>query len=488
MTEIDRTQALEQVWLSGIIAPWYLRPSQLEIYEVLQQHKRPHVECARQFGKTTTVLVYVLEQLIQNPGWTARWCEPWKNQCHEIVIPAVNYIQRLIPDHLPKFRFKVDGTKYVHPNGSILYLRGVNEDKGEASRGPHAHIIVADEFGSWKHTRYIVDEVLKPQLETTNGPFIYASTPPKDLGHVYYHYADEAMSEGRFVQKLITDNESLSPERIEEIKKDCGGAESLAWKVERLCMRVKDDEKVIVPEFSERNEVPNDYPRPEHFDAYVGGDAGADDNTAILYAYFDFEKGEIVFEDELVLNNQTTKTIIDGSREKEQTNWGTKACQCQLAPYHIGPKMCFEHGLQPFRRVYDADKQLRIDIAQTHKYFMELPEKQDKLAAIRDFRLKVQEGKVKVKQRCQVLRRQLLVGQWKDEKHLDFQRSEEDDLKHLDALAAAIYLVRSVIWTHNPYPQNVGVSIYTNYLPESSDSQGMEGLEAAFSPLGEGIG
>lgn len=486
---MDRIQALEAAWSAGVIAPWYLRPSQLEIYELIERTKRPHVECARQFGKTTTVLVWVLEKLSQNPGWIARWCEPWLNQCHEIVIPAVNYIQKEIPDHLPKFRFKVQGTKYVHPNGSILYLRGVNEDKGEASRGPHAHIIIADEFGSWKHTRYVVDEVLKPQLETTNGSFLYASTPPKDLGHVYYQYADEAMSEGRFIQKLITDNESLDPARIEEIKKDCGGENSLAWKVERLCQRVKDTEKVIVPEYNDENEVPDDYPRPEFYDAYVGGDAGADDNTAILYAYFDFNRGEVIFEDELVLNNETTKIIVDRSREKEEANWGTKPCTCALAPFDVGPKMCFQHGLQPYRRVYDADKQLRIDIAQTHKYFVELPEKQDKLAAIRWFRRLVQERKVRVKKKCLVLRRQLNVGQWKNEQHLDFQRSEEADLKHLDALAAAIYLVRSVIWTHNPFPQNVGVSIYTNHIPESPSSQGNEASELSdLNPLSGAYG
>lgn len=480
-------QDVATLWQAGVVAPWHLRPSQLDIFQLLLRSKRPHVECARQFGKTTSILDFVLEMLIRNPGWICRWCEPWKEQCHEIVIPAVDKIQREVPESL-RFRWREKGSHYRHPNGSILYLRGVNEDKGESSRGPHSHIIVADEFGSWRNARYIVDEVLKPQLETTDGWFIYASTPPEDLGHLYYLYAQDAEAEGRFIQKTIYENESFTPERIEQIKKDCGGEKAAAWLRERLLKRIKNPDKVIVPEYSERlNDVPDDYPRPEFFDTYVGGDSGADDNTAILYAYYDFRKGEIVFEDELILNNQTTKKIVDESKAKELENWGTKDCHCLLAPNPVGPKVCLEHGIQPSRRVYDANKQLLIDIGIEHKYNMELPEKDEKMAAIRSFRLDVQQGKIKIKKKCRVLRRQLQVGQWKDEKHLDFSRSDDEELKHLDALAAAIYLVRSVNRSHNPYPPYGGdVSIYTHFIPESG-SQGIDDrrLDAALNPLSE---
>lgn len=464
------------LWKAGLIASWYLRPSQLDIYELLLVSKRPHVECARQFGKTTSIICYVLEMLIQNPGWICRWCEPWKEQCKEIVIPQIDKIQSLLPDNVNKFKFSHDGTKYTFANSSKLYLRGVNEDRGESSRGPHAHIIVADEFGSWKNPRYIVDEVLKPQLETTDGPFIFASTPPEDLGHLYYAYADRAEYENRFIQKIIYDNESLSAERIEEIKQDCGGDRSLAWRRERLCERIKNPEKVVVAEYEEhRNDVPDEYLRPQFFHAYVGGDSGADDNTAVLYAYHDFLKDEIVFEDELVLNGQTTKTIIDYSKEKELKLWGTQSCSCIYDYPSIGPKVCLKHGLQPYRRVYDANKQLVYDIAKEMKYYVEVPEKDDRIAAINYFKILVQQGKIKIKKRCRILRRQIKVGQWANDKHTDFERKADDpELKHLDALAGAIYLVRSIIRTSNPYPQNVGVSYASHHVNPSTGPKTQE--------------
>jgi hypothetical protein len=477
------TEAIPTLWSQGVIAPWHLRPSQLDVFSLMLRSKRPHIECARQFGKTTSILDFVLEMLIRNPGWICRWCEPWKEQCHEIVIPAVDKLQREITSS-NRFRWREKGSQYRHPNGSVLYLRGVNEDKGESSRGPHSHIIVADEFGSWRNARYVVDEVLKPQLETTNGWFIFASTPPEDLGHLYYIYADEAADEGRFIQKTIFDNESLSKERIEEIKKDCGGDQSAAWLRERLLHRIKNPEKVVVPEYDEKlNDIEDDVRRPQFFDAYVGGDSGADDNTVILFSYWDFANDCIVFEDELVLNSQTTKVIADRAKEKEKENWGTEECFCELQPNPVGPKICMKHGLQPASRVYDADKQILIDISTEHRYVVTLPEKSDRMAAIRYFRLQVQQGKVKVKKKCRVLRRQLKVGQWANEKHLDFARSEDMELKHLDAIAAAVYLVRSVNRNHNPYPlYGSDVNQYTHMIPDVGPT-GIEeqNLDAAFS-------
>ncbi len=269
--------------------------------------------------------------------------------------------------------------------------------------------------------------------------------------------------------------------------------ETAAWKREQGCEEVADSEMLVVPEYGPQCEVDSDHPRPECFDAYTGGDSGADDNTAVLFAYYDFLQDQVVFEDEIILSGKTTAEIIGLAKGKESALWGTKhPCACQLKDYTFGPKICLEHGLQPYRRVYDADKQLLIDITIEHGFPMELPEKSDKLAAIKAFRRQVQLGKVKIKPACKILRRQLKVGRWANEKHLDFKRSEEEDLKHLDALIAAIYTVRSILKSHNPFPQGVGQSIYTHFINPDHVSQGRvkadeHALEAALNPLGDSL-
>lgn len=454
------------------IYSWYLRPSQLLIYEHLHRFRRdePFIEAARRFGKTTGILPYVMEQLRRNPGWVARWLFPDKDQAKEVITPELENIQFDAFTH-SKFTFYSGEQAYISPEGSKLYLGGVNKDRGHSQRGPFAHIIVADEFGYWKNVREI-EASLKPQLLTTRGQWIYASTPPEDLGHVYYSKKKAALRKSTFIQKLIYDNEFLEQEDFDKAAEDCGGYDSVTFKREYLCEEIGDPTKRVVPEYNEAlNDIPDDTPRPDWFDAYVGGDSGVDDNTAILFAYYDFINDCVVFDHEYVTCGNTTKNIIDNAKIKEAELWGEK---------------------KPFRRVYDADKQLLIDITSTHGYSVYLPEKQDKLAAIHAFRIKVGSGKIKIKKRCVDLRRQLAVGQWKDDRHSDFLRVDDDHtLKHLDAIAAAVYLNRSILTTRNPYPQHEGVSLATHFVPEtilkSNVTEDDRLADLFFSPVGRNL-
>lgn len=67
------------------MAPWYLRESQLDVYELMFKTKFPFIAAARRFGKTTSLLTFVIEKLRQNPGWICRWCFPNKNQAREVI-------------------------------------------------------------------------------------------------------------------------------------------------------------------------------------------------------------------------------------------------------------------------------------------------------------------------------------------------------------------------------------------------------------------
>jgi virulence-associated protein VapD len=303
---------------------------------------------------------------------------------------------------------------------------------------------VADEFGFWNHPR-VLKSVLRPQLLTTRGQLIIASTPAEDLSHPYYTDCEKAKRKNRFIQRTIFHNGSLTQDEIAQEMEEQGGSDSPTWRREYLCEHIGDPTLRIVPEWSdEKNIVPDTYPRPAHFDAYVGGDSGVDDNTALLFGYYDFVNDEVVIEQEFVTSGKPTKEIIESAKVIEKDIWEEK---------------------KPYRRVYDADKQVLVDVISTHGYSVYLPDKADKTSAINRFRVRVGAGKFKVKQRCVNLIRQLKVGQWKDERHSDFARSEE--LKHLDAIAAAVYFNRSIITTRNPYPQLEGVSLVDHFMSET---------------------
>ncbi len=458
MLDFSEDESRSALWSAGVIAPWYLRESQLDVYELLLREKFPFIEAARRFGKTNSILAFVLEKLRQNPGWICRWCFPNKNQAREVLGAEVIKIQKHCPKDLA-FKYQTTDSVYIGPGGSKLYIRGVNEDRGDSARGPASNIIVCDEYGFWNEPAYIVGEALFPQLENQPGQWlIKASTPPRNLGHRYYAEKEEAIRKNRFIQKIIYDNEALSKEELAIIIEESGGVTSPAFRRERLCEPVSDPKMLIIPEWSDdENTVPDDYPRPDFYTPYVGGDSGADDNTAILFGYYDFLKNEVVVEYEIVKNGKTTRFLVRFAKRIERALWG---------------------AVQVHRRWYDAAKQLIFDIFVDHKWPVHMPDKTDRLAAIHDLRVEVGARRFKVKERCKHTRRQFKVGMWRDEKHLDFERTE--DLGHLDAIAAGIYLNRCVDRKLNPIPPNLGLSKFTHHIPNTSPNSQDAALRAAF--------
>lgn len=438
-----------------------MRPSQQDVYQLLRREKYPFIEAARRWGKTTSILVYVLEELRRNPGWVARWCEPFKNQAREIVMPEMKKLMADCPKHL-RFEWKTTDSYFEGPGESRLYLRGVNEDKGESARGPFAHIIVADEYGSWVDADYIRKDVLRPQIDTTNGKLIIASTPAKNLGHIYYDLKLRAIQRGRFIKKTIYDNESYTPEKIKEIAEECGGFDSDTFRREYLCEPVADSKSLVIPEYHEElhDFAPDKTSRPHYFDTYVGVDLGLNDNTAFLFGYYDFQTATIYIEDEWLDNGKNTQEIVEAAKAKELALWGEKA---------------------PFRRIGDNELQQLYDMQTQFGYTILPTRKDDKLAAINALRVRFREGKIKISSRCESLRFQLKVGLW-NERRTDFLRG--DKTGHLDAIDALIYLNRNLDLHHNPYPP-LGVGDYnvvTN--PNSVPTQDGEALKRAFRPFG----
>lgn len=458
---------MSELWALGIIAPWYLREDQIPIYEILLREKNPFIECARRYGKTTSILCYVIELMLRNPGWVAMWCEPDKNQAREIVRPEMEKVFATAPPGMRPRWSGIDSFYRFPTTGSIFKLRGVNHDRGDSARGNVANVIVADEFGTWKDPDYIVTEALRPQLQTTGGPFIFASTPPEDLGHAYYDHKAWAVRDRRFIKRIIHDNASLSRERVQELIKECRGEDTPAWQREYLCEPVSNPERTVIPEYDPKvHDLDDDAPAPEFYDAYVGMDLGFNDCTAVLFGYWDFMRATLVIEDEYVVSGKNSKEIVDACKAKEFSLW--------------------KHT-PPYRRIGDNDLQQLHDMVSVFGYYVEPTQKDDKLAALNALRLRFSSGKIKIKKRCESLRYQVKVGLWND-RRTGFQRGEKTG--HLDAIDALIYLSRNVSESRNPFPSNVGVSQATHYInPEQARTRGKEekAFDALFDPFPGGL-
>lgn len=447
VVDLSPSIARYDLWRAGIVAEWYLRDYQKPLYRFIRQQKNPLIQCSRRFGKTTTIFSFIAEELSRHPGWIARWCFPEKGQAHEIMMSINDKIKPTAPDS-HKFEFKSIGSYFVNGFGSRIYIRGVNEDRGESARGAAANIIIADEFGFWREADYIAREVLRPQLDKQPGGwFIRTSTPPRDLAHPFYDELEIAEREGRAITRTIYDRTDLTEKEFDDIVRECRGIESPAFKREYLCQKASDPDMLVIPEYRDDaypdgNLIDDEVEIPQYATTYVGGDSGADDNTALVFAWYNFDQAQLVIDDEWVANGRTTREIVEIAKSTERRLWGDRKVR---------------------RRVYDAAKQIIYDIYTDHTWPVQMPDKADKLAAIHELRNLVMDRRLVIKRRCRHLRRQLAEGLWRDEKHLDFQRN--DTLGHLDAIAAAIYLVRSVEWNLNPRPPHAGLSKYTHHIP-----------------------
>lgn len=418
-----------ELWQEGLIACWYLRESQLDIYDHILKTKDPFIEAARRFGKTTSVLCYVLEQLIQNPGWHATWCEPDKNQARLIIQPEINKIQSYVNKE-NRFKWNVTDSFYKHPNGSKLFLRGLNHDKGDSARGSFAHIVILDELGSVKEARSVINDVLRPLLLTTQGKLITMSTPPSDLGHEYYEYKKTSIIENRFIQKTIFDNESLTNVQIQEAMLDAGGENSPSWQREYLCQPVADPERLVIPEFKESLHVKDDVPPANLYDRYVGIDLGFNDNTAFIFGYYDFHQKTLYIENEYVVKAKNSKSIMDDVKKIESDIW---------------------QEFKPYRRVCDNDLQQIYDMHTMYAYTVLPAKKDDKVAAVNLLRDRFEKNQIVIHSRCVNLIYQLKVGLWANQKQ--FQRGEKTG--HLDCIDALIYLNRSINLNRNPIPKAI---------------------------------
>lgn len=411
-----------------------------------------------------------MEQSARRQGIVTRWCEPWKNQCREIVITEMDQIQSGLPE---SYRFRwhgVDSYYYLPRTGSRMYLRGVNEDRGESARGTKAHIIVLDELGSWREPHYIITEVLGPQLLTTGGKMIYTGTPPRNLTHLFYDMKETAKKEGRFLQRVIYDQEIASWEAVEDAIARAGGWNSPAVQREYLCKKVSDPNFSIVPEWDDKYIV--DTPRDEFFPFYLkytSLDIGVRDLTVVLLAYYDFRRARLVILDEIVLNGpeMTTEKLAELQRAKEfehfQVTWEPATLEAGRVRWKVKPPPHFR-----MRRISDIDLLLIQDLSTLHGLYYEATDKGELEEMVNEVRIWVGSGRLEVSSRCSILIDTLRYALW-DEDRKKWERSER--LGHFDALAALMYLVRNVDQRTNPIPVDYGKPSESYFFPEDPETR-----------------
>lgn len=470
--QADAEKAIKQLWRRGVL-DWKLDDVQKEMYAMYRDPPSDVLvwSVGRQNGKSYVVSTIIIEECIRNPGTRIALVFPQQNMARKVIKIKFNEILVDCPDEI-RPEFKPNENTWVFPNRSEVILSGADGGNIESLRGQKFERIFIDEAGFIDDLDYCLNSVLFPTMTNAHNPLtVMISTPPKTNDHHFIRFIEEAQKTGSYLVKTLFDSTRITDkQKAKIVSRYIGGRDNIQFRREFLCQLIADVTRLVIPESIQdhlMNDMIMDHDRPQFFDSYTSVDFGVKDWTGGVFAYYDFRNDCVVIVDEFVLNSQdhTTATIAENIKQKELENF-------QLPDGTAKP---------PAFRVCDNDLQIIMDLNRLHNLVFIPTRKDDKTAAINEFRYKIGQGKLKIHPRCKNLIFQLKNGVWNKAKN---RFEHTSDGSHLDVLDAAIYMVRNIQYQKNPFPANHGMpSGIDAYLPYAWRMNGGKNPDGEHSQL-----
>lgn len=439
--EISRKAAVEILWNRGNL-DYKLDALQREMKAnfIYSRRKINTWLMSRRLGKSHTLCTLAIETCLKKPRSIVKYLSPEIRQTKTIINPIIRELIADAPANL-KPEFKTQENLWRFPNGSEIHVAGSDKGGSEKLRGTASNLCIVDEAGFCDDLKYTVRTILLPTMVTTGGKLLLSSTPPRQSEHEFIEYVQAADIEGSLIKKTVYDCPRYSKEFIEaEILAQYKGPEDPDFKREYLVEMNRNEDFTVIPEFDDAAEIEivKDIPLPAHYDSYVSVDYGVRDLTVALFAYYDFKLAKLVIQDELIMNGvrMNTKILAEEIRTKEANLWQD--------PYSGTPKPVY-------MRVSDNNLLLIQDLSSIHNLFFTATDKHNKEGFLNQLRLMISDRKIIISPRCRTLIHHLKYASW-DKDRRKFKRLA--GLGHADAVDALIYLIRNVVYSKNPYPNN----------------------------------
>jgi hypothetical protein len=473
--EISREKAIELLWEQGIL-DWKLSSPQKIIKTGIQEDstKISVVMCARRLGKTYLMLIMAVEKCLQTPGAIVKFVFPRQKSAKRNIVPELKKILDDCPERL-KGEFKVADLEWVFPNGSKIQLAGCDGGNIENIRGGNSHLNIIDEAGFADDLKYAVRSVLGPTTKLTKGRTILVSTPSRSENHEFItEFVLPYMAENRIRVFSIFDNPQFTDAIIKDALDDYPeGEKDPEFRREYMCEIIRNSEKAILPSLNmaaEKEIVHNNYKMPVYCHRYVALDPGGTDLTAVVFGYYDYLEAKLVIQDEIVVDGMTnTEVLAKMIQDKERELW-TNPIDKSVD--------------QPYLRVADNNNQILLrDLQVLHGITFIKTKKDNKRAAINALDVDILRRAIIIDPKCQHVLYHSKFAEW-NKAETDFKQlrdSPSGKIKggHCDALAALMYLHRSVQKKANPFPAGYGKthdpnkfdSLHPQPLPKNDISQ-----------------
>lgn len=431
------------------------------------------INCARRLGKSFLACSLAIEQCLQVPGSQVRYAAPTAKAVRKIVTPNMRKILADCPVSCrPQWNMQ-DGT-WAFPNGSEIHVAGVNNGHADDLRGVESHLCLVDEAGFVKRggdtereagdddaqdeLEYLVDEVLMPQLLTTDGRIVLLSTPPRTPAHSFIGYCTKAEAERAYSRFTLYDAKHIPRDRIERFIAKAGGPTANKVRREYFAEFVVDETRAVLPEFS-KNEtaIVEARERPKHFVPIIVGDIGYHDHSFIGFGYHDFRAGIDYVEEEYVVKRTLARDMDAAATAIAVALWGERLA-ATARRFADAPAQVIAELNGPER---SAEQWSGIAKTQTDGTFL--------VAATNDLRTRLgaESPSVRIHPRCTRLRAHARNAVWKTPGK-DYERMA--GYGHFDGVAMLTYFVRMVDRHTNPFPPEVRSIDRFTFTP-SDDSE-----------------
>lgn len=476
----EQKKARDKLWELGIL-DWKLsEPQKIIKKSILEDdNKISVVLCSRRLGKTYLLLSMAVEVCLKKEYAVVKYAFPKGNMAKKMLAPVMRKLIIDCPDHL-KPEYMVAERCYRFKNGSEIQISGTDNDGWENLRGGDSDMNCIDEAGFCNDLSYGVRSVMSPTVKITKGRTVMVSTPSRSENHEFIQeWVYPYKAENRIKIYTIYDNPNFNQEAIKEAEEEYPrGVEDDGFRREYLCHIIRGTEKSILPSFTEIAEVEivrDDFVVPTHCDKYVSLDPGGKDLTGILFGYYDYEQASLVILDEIAVDGNTNTSILaDMIKEKEKTYWINPIDKSQLEPY---------------KRVSDVNNAILLtDLQKLHGISFTKTKKDKKQAALNALDVAILQRGVIIHPRCVNLIYHMRHAEWNNTqtefKRLKASPSGKLAASHCDLLDCLLYMHRSVVKSHNPFPSGYGLSMsYSSFQGVREDKPSHSALGDALSQL-----
>ena len=415
--------AQQQLFHTGDLS-WLMYPHQEETFKMFSSPDDFAVSlCGRGFGKSFISACLAIETAIKIPNAYILIIAPTKDQAKEIYTPIFESIEKY--NNAKSYHKLKSDFAYEFVNGSRIRLGGY-ELCNESFRGVTIKLLILDEIGSaTENIEYTFNSVLLPAVRRINnkdGRIRVISTPSPVPAH-YFHTTmiPLAQRKNMFIQSDVFEYmEHLTNKPEQWVDDTIALIGKTAFQREYLCQIVKDENRMIVPEFNKEIHVADNISVPQYGYFYIAGDmGGVEDYFCAHLCVYDFYINKLLILDEVFFKSGTSsQLIVDRLKISEL----------------LIPKD--KQRAEVIQRWIDSPGQLQIDWRKQFQYNIMLPLKDDKIAALNNLRLLFSQNRILIDSKCVNTIMTLENGIW-NPRHTDWTRTI--DFGHCDCIAALQY-------------------------------------------------